>query len=479
VAKILIVYAYYETALARHNLGFFCRHGISPDRDRQHVIVMNGGCTIEDQIPKFENVRVLKRDNTGFDFGAWAHAFRHVPIEQFDYFFLLNSSVTGPFLPLYAEPSRWPTIFIGMLNDRVKLAGITINVFCGQPIVQSMFLVTDKVGLHLLMSHGIFTGNDGDATKEAVIFGREIRSSHIVLASGFRVDSLDPIHQRRALPHLQGEAAGDIFVPRALPHGHTLEPVDVCFFKTNRGCSSEALIRSAQLADYRRSTGSNRCFQDTRVMRTLEVLRRVPSAWAAHLEFAVWLTWRFLPQVIVDLGVDYGCSTYGWGVSGTSQVIGIDWFRGDAHTGKRDVEQEALALGERLVREFQYPNTVRIWKTPFDEAAEIFDGPIDILHIDGLHTSHAIKRDLDKWLPKLSADGIVVMHGTRALPDDVGKMFSKLGYFKVALEHSTGLGIASKSDLKIGLIDREWKQNLSLHGAVLKHAWFDQLCIQA
>lgn len=476
--KILILYAYYETEDARRNLGFFCRHGISPDRDRQHVIVVNGPCSIEDQIPKFENVLVLRRGNTGFDFGAWAHGLQQVPIEQFDYFFLLNSSVTGPFVPLYEEAARWPLPFIAMLNDRVKLAGITINVFGGQPIVQSMFLVMDGVGLHLLISHGVFTGNDGDATKEAVIFGREIRSSHIILASGFRVDSLDPIHRRRALPHLQAELAGDIFVPRALPQGHTLEPVDVCFFKTNRGCSTEALTRSIQLADYKRSTVADRCFQDTRILRTLDVLRRVPSAWTAHLEFAVWLTCRFSPRVIVDLGVDYGCSTYGWGVSGISQVIGIDWFRGDAHTGKRDVERETLALGDALIRDHQYPNTVRVWRSSFDDAVDALTVPIDVLHVDGLHTSHAIKRDLERWLPRLSPGGIVVMHGTRAFPDDVGRRFDKLDYPKIRLEYSTGLGVASRASSTIEAIEREWKQRLIPQGGVLRHVYFDELKLQ-
>jgi hypothetical protein len=465
--KILIVYAYYETEDSRRNLSFFCRHGIAPDRDRLHVIVVNGACSIEDQIPRFENVKVLRRGNTGFDFGAWAHAFGHVPIEQFDYFFLLNSSVTGPFLPLYEDTFRWPVLFIGMLNDRVKLAGITINVFQGQPIVQSMFLVTDRVGLHLLVSHGMFTGNDGDVTKEAVIFGREIRSSHIILESGFRVDSLDLIHSRRSLPSLRREASGDIFVPRALPNGHTLEPVDVCFFKTNRGCSSEALVRSMQLADYKKRTVFDRCFQDTRILRTLDVLRHVPSAWTGHLEFAVWLTCRFLPQIVVDLGVDYGCSTYAWGASGTSQVIGIDWFRGDAHTGARDVQREVSALGDLLTRDYQYPNTVRIWRTSFDEAAEIFKGTIDVLHIDGLHTNDAVKQDLKKWLPKLAADGIVVMHGTRALPNDVGRRFDKLDYPKTRIDHSTGLGILSKDRAKIDVVEREWTQNLGLRTVAL------------
>lgn len=476
--KILVIYAYYETPEARRNLGFFCRHGIAPDRDRQHVIVVNGSCSIEEQIPKFENVRVVRRGNTGFDFGAWAHVLRTVAVTQFDYFFFLNSSVTGPFMPLYEESFRWPALFIRMLNDKVKLAGITINVFRGQPIVQSMFLATDRVGLHLLVNHGIFTGNDADATKEAVILGREIRSSHVILGSGFRVDSLDPIHQGRAVAHLQGETAGDIFVPRALPHGHTLEPVDVCFYKTNRGCSAEALTRAMQLADYKRSTGAYRCLQDPRILDVLGVLKRIPSAWTAHLEFGVWLTCRFRPQVIVDLGVDYGCSTYGWGAAGVSQVIGIDWFKGDEQTGMRDVERDVLALGGRLAVEGRYSNTVRIWRTSFDEAAEVLNGPIDVVHFDGLHTAHALKKDLETWLPKLAQDGIAILHGTRALPTEVGRRFDKLAYPKTRIEQSTGLGILSKSAAKIAVIEREWKHQLRHQGAVVKHALFDQLCLQ-
>jgi hypothetical protein len=187
-----------------------------------------------------------------------------------------------------------------------------------------------------------------------------------------------------------------------------------------------------------------------------------------------------LPQVIVDLGADYdyGCATYGWGASGTAQVFGIGGFSGDASTGERDAQREILALGERLVREYQYPNTVRIWKTSLDEAAEVLRGPIDILHIDGLYTARTLDSDLDKWLLKLAVNGLVVVHGTRALPETVGERFDKLAYLKTELKYAAGLGIASKDSSKIDLIDREWKLRLSPHGSVLRHAWFDQLCIK-
>ena len=475
--KILIVYAYHETPDALRNLGFFCRHAITPYRDRKHVIVVNGTCSIESQIPKFENVTVLRRDNKGFDFGAWAHALRHVQLDQFDHFFFLNSSVTGPFLPAYQDSSRWPEPFIELLTDRVKLGGITINVYRGDPIVQSMFLVTGRVGIELLIKNGIFKNNDSDATKKAVIVGREIPASKIILSAGFHVDCLAATHNKRALAPLKRDASGDIFYPGAY-RTHTLEPLDTCFFKTNRGCSVASLARSMQLADYKRSMSAERCFQDPRILRTLDALKNVPSAWRGHLEFAVWLTCRFLPELVVDLGVDYGSSTYAWGVSGVSQVIGIDWFQGDAHAGLRDNHAYVLALGESLTKNHRYENTVRIWKSSFEAAAASFDRQADIIHLDGLHTYTAVTKDLACWMPKLSKDGLLLMHDVHAFPRDVGRAFAELPGAKTILDHSAGLGIVSTDAGKIAVIEKEWKQKLYPHAKGLKHRDFDNLYIQ-
>lgn len=478
VGKVLIIYAYYETEDARRNLSFFCRHGIAPYRDRHYAIVINGACSIEDQIPKLENVSVLERENKGFDFGAWAHALRELPIARFDYFFFLNSSVTGPFLPLYQDTSHWPDLFTDLIDDRVKLSGITINVYGGDPIVQSMMLATDKIGLELLIDNEIFTGNDEDVTKEAVIFGREIPASKTILDAGFSVDCLAVTHGKHSLSALRHDASGDIVYPGRY-WGHTLEPLDTCFFKTNRGCSAGALERSMQLADYKRSTAADRCFQELRIKRVLEVLKRIPSAWKGHLEFAIWLTCRFLPQLVVDLGVDYGSSTYAWGASGLSQVIGIDWFKGDQHTGLRDTYDQVTALGTALVRDHQYKNTVRIWRSSFEAAAARFERKIDVLHLDGMHSYDAVKNDLKCWLPKLSDGGLVVMHDVRAFPADVGKAFETLNGAKTIIDHSFGLGIASMDEQKIAIIEKEWKQKLYPYENGLRHRDFDGLYIQS
>lgn len=250
--KTLIIYAYYETPDSRRNLSFFCRHGISPYRDRHHVIVINGACSIEDQIPRFENVSVMKRENRGFDFGGWAHALRHTAYDQFDYFFFLNSSVTGPFLPSYQDSSSWPDLFTSMLSDKVKLAGITIDGGTNRVFVHSMFLVTDRTGLELLMRNGIFTDNDNDVSKDDVVYGREVRTSEIILTNGFDIDCLAMPHSKQSLQQLRNSPFGNLWIPGTYYDGSTLEPLDVVFFKTNRGCSSMALERSMRLADHKR-----------------------------------------------------------------------------------------------------------------------------------------------------------------------------------------------------------------------------------
>ena len=60
---------------------------------------------------------------------------------------------------------------------------------------------------------------------------------------------------------------------------------------------------------------------------------------------------------------------------------------------------------------WRYSSFSELRTTTFAEAVDEFaDGTIDLLHIDGAHTYEDVKRDFKAWLPKVSADGIVLLH---------------------------------------------------------------------
>jgi hypothetical protein len=83
---------------------------------------------------------------------------------------------------------------------------------------------------------------------------------------------------------------------------------------------------------------------------------------------------------------------------------------------------------------------------------------IDLLHIDGLHTYEAVKNDFETWFPKTSENAIVMFHDTISFPNDVGKLFNELPYYKTNFTHSAGLGILSKNKQLIDLINERFNK---------------------
>ena len=175
------------------------------------------------------------------------------------------------------------------------------------------------------------------------------------------------------------------------------------------------------------------------------------SAWTGHRKFAEFLVEKKNPDVIVELGVDYGYSTFvfanalqnktGTG-TGSGTMYGIDLFAGDMHTGYRNTYKTVTDnIAEHNLTQ------VKIIKGEFSEVAKTWTLPIDVLHIDGLHTFDAVKTDYETWSPFVKEDGIILFHDVTAFLD-IANFFRNVdgGWHKLYFVHSAGLGILTKNE---------------------------------
>jgi len=184
----------------------------------------------------------------------------------------------------------------------------------------------------------------------------------------------------------------------------------------------------------------------------MDKLEQLESSWKGHRAFAEWLTQRLQPKITVELGVDYGYSLFCLANKNPGRVIGIDLFEGDAHAGTREKNQHETV--QQFATDNEYTN-VQLIKGDFTELAQYWVAPIDILHIDGLHTYEACLMDFVNWGPHVSATGVVLMHDITSYPD-VTRVFLEVGaQAKVAFLHSAGLGVVCR-DLALAqeILDR-------------------------
>jgi predicted O-methyltransferase YrrM len=173
----------------------------------------------------------------------------------------------------------------------------------------------------------------------------------------------------------------------------------------------------------------------------------IVSAWTGHRQFAEWLVAERRPNVVVELGVDYGYSLCVLAsalktANPSGQVTGIDHFKGDSQTGYRNTKGGV----QTLLRDHGLHNVTLI-EGDFQDVAMTWTMPIDILHIDGLHTYDAVKSDVRAWRPHLAENGVILFHDIHVADPsyEVKKVFDELtdGY-RVEFTHSAGLGIYTR-----------------------------------
>jgi predicted O-methyltransferase YrrM len=172
------------------------------------------------------------------------------------------------------------------------------------------------------------------------------------------------------------------------------------------------------------------------------------TAWFGHRNFAEWLVRFMNPKVVVDLGVDYGFSTFCFALPRIGHVYGIDNFVGDDFVGNDSPGKYEYVMMKREKLHLQ--DNITFIKGDFNEIAKTWDNKIDILHIDGSHHYEDVKKDFETWSEFLSDEAVILFHDTAIENYDgkeygVKKFFEELDLPKFNIEHSFGLGVACKN----------------------------------
>ncbi|MGM9515872.1 class I SAM-dependent methyltransferase [Roseateles sp. DB2] len=174
------------------------------------------------------------------------------------------------------------------------------------------------------------------------------------------------------------------------------------------------------------------------------------SYWWGHVPFAHWLVAALHPQVIVELGTFNGVSFSAFceamrRLHIPGRCYAVDTWADAEHYGMVD-DSIFLDLGDFCRNEFG--GIAELVRTTFDEALVNFsDGSIDLLHIDGPHSYEGVKAEFEKWLPKMSRQGVMLFHdiNLRETGFGVWKLWDELKgqYPHFELLHANGLGIVA------------------------------------
>jgi hypothetical protein len=230
----LVTYVFHKF---NENVRFFLEFGYVADPTIHWRIIINDSSYHLD--PKlyshWKNIRVINRDNIGYDFGGYSYSIFVDPVEpmiKYDYYVFINSSVRGPFLPMWNRSANWVKLFTQMINATTKLGGSTIGIFNNLPHIQTMVFATDRVGLEIGMRHGIFSQNSQPLTRNQCIIEKEVAYSTKILQAGYNIQCLLPAYANVDFRTITGTSPNiNPFIQDENYFKLSLHPYEVIFIK--------------------------------------------------------------------------------------------------------------------------------------------------------------------------------------------------------------------------------------------------------
>jgi hypothetical protein len=184
------------------------------------------------------------------------------------------------------------------------------------------------------------------------------------------------------------------------------------------------------------------------------------SAWIGHAPFMKFIIRELKPKIFVELGVHNGFSYFvgcqaikECGLS--AKAFAIDHWEGDSQAGFFDdsVFQGVLQVNSK------YSGFSTLLKSSFSNALKSFENEsIDLLHIDGYHSYGSVKEDFETWLPKVSENGVILLHDIHVRRNTFGVYEFwkevKENYRTMEFVGSHGLGVVFLGKIPEGRISK-------------------------
>lgn len=266
--QVLVMYIFAATDPEfLNNLRLFIHEAVVEDSRCEYVIVVQQTKGLEKiKLPSLpRNARYVYHNNECYDWGTfgWLLQSGHVDIRKYKFFFFMNCSVRGPFLPAYVKSLiHWTEPFTRRLSDTVKFVGPTISCegsplngdmrgkWRRNPHVQSYVVATDMVGLQVLIDDGKVFQCHNDRWN--TIYHSELGSSAAILKAGYNLDCFMTRYQgvnwrdrRNWDCNQRYSCQGERFYD-----GITLDPLEVMFVKVKSFTLSQEVPSSRTAIKY-------------------------------------------------------------------------------------------------------------------------------------------------------------------------------------------------------------------------------------
>lgn len=250
--KYACLYVYYEKNNDyKDNFKYFLDNVLLKKDDIDYYIIINGICTVD--LPnETQNIKIIRRENEGFDFGAWSYCIKNYISKIYDYYIFINTSIKGP----YPSNIDWLPIYLDLFKtgpNNVKLVGTSINILSNiseqykylyeyngpYTHIQSMFFILDKEGFNILNNEKFFDDEDilnKNKDISYIIFNKEVKMSQILLRKGYNINSIlskyKDIDYTKITKNFNTTSEDPYF--KDAYFGNTISKEDVIFFKNNR-----------------------------------------------------------------------------------------------------------------------------------------------------------------------------------------------------------------------------------------------------